>query len=124
LNIPAAQPPPGSTSRSAVRVKRNGHTGMPCTPAERTTTMPKPTIVLDKDQADDLRELVDLTAIVHEWLEHAAGHILNDLAGFAYPHTFHPRSYAHWLTEDLASIATRLQQATNLSCDPLDTLAT
>jgi hypothetical protein len=85
--------------------------------------MPQPVIVLDEDQADDLRELTALTAIVQQWLEHAADHILNDLAGFAYPHTFHPRSYAHWLAEDLASITTRLQQATNSSRDPLDTPA-
>jgi hypothetical protein len=91
--------------------------------AGRTTTMPEPALILDQDQADDLRELIDLTVIVQQWPDQAADHILNDLAGFAYPHTFHPRSYALWLTEDLASISTRLQQATNSSCGPLDTPA-
>ena len=85
--------------------------------------MTGPALVLDPGQADDLRELIDLTTILQQWLQPAPDHILDDLAGFAYPHTFHPRSYAHWLAEDLASITTRLQQATNSSCDPLDTPA-
>jgi hypothetical protein len=45
--------------------------------------MPEPDIVLDPDQADDLRELIDLTAILHEWLQYAADGILDDLASFA-----------------------------------------
>lgn len=34
--------------------------------------MTEPVIVLDEDQADDLRELVTLTALVREWLDQAA----------------------------------------------------
>ena len=37
-------------------------------PPERITTMPEPGIVLDPDQAEELRELITLTAIVQEWL--------------------------------------------------------
>jgi hypothetical protein len=85
--------------------------------------MPEPAIILDQDQADDLHELIALTAILQEWLEYAGDSILDDLAGFAYQHTFHPRSYAHWRTEDLASISARLQGVTNSPCDALDTSA-
>lgn len=73
--------------------------------------MPERAIVLDQDQADDLRELIALTAILQEWLEHADDGILDDLAGFAYRDTFHPRSYAQWLTEDLAALSGRLRRA-------------
>ncbi len=75
--------------------------------------MPEPAIVLDQDQADDLRELIALTAILQEWLEYAGDGILDDLASFAYRDTFHPRSYAHWLTEDLAALSGRLRKATS-----------
>jgi len=78
--------------------------------------------ILDPDQADDLRELIDLTARLHEWLQSAGDDILDDLATFAYTGTFHPRSHVRY-TEDPASISTRLQQATNSSCDPRDTPA-
>jgi hypothetical protein len=73
--------------------------------------MPEPAIVLDQDQAEDLRELIALTAILQEWLEYAGDGILDDLASFAYRDTFHPRSYAHWLTEDLAALSGRLRKA-------------
>jgi hypothetical protein len=73
--------------------------------------MPETGIALDPDQADDLRELITLTAILQEWLEGAADHILDDLAHFAYRDTFHPRSYAAWLTDDLAGICSRLRKA-------------
>jgi hypothetical protein len=74
--------------------------------------MPEPSIVLDQDQADDLRELLTLTAIVQEWLEYADDGILDDLARFAYRQSFHPRSAVQWLTEDLAGIPGRLRTAT------------
>jgi hypothetical protein len=73
--------------------------------------MPETGIVLDQDQADDLRELITLAAIVQEWLEHADNPVLDNLADFAYRDTFRPRSYAAWLTEDLAGICGRLRQA-------------
>ena len=73
--------------------------------------MPETGVALDPDQADDLRELITLTAILQEWLEGAAAHILDDLAHFAYRDTFHPRSYAAWLTDDLAGICGRLRKA-------------
>ena len=73
--------------------------------------MPETRIALDPDQADDLRELITLTAILQEWLEGAPGHILDDLAQFAYRDTFRPRSYAAWLTDDLAGICGRLRKA-------------
>ena len=66
--------------------------------------MPGPVIVLDSDQADGLRELIDLTAILHEWLQYAGDGIPDDLASFAYRDTIHPRSYVGWLTEDLANL--------------------
>jgi hypothetical protein len=46
--------------------------------------------------------------------EYAGDGILDDLASFAYRDTFHPRSYAHWLTEDLAALSGRLRNA--VSC--------
>jgi hypothetical protein len=46
--------------------------------------MPEPGIILDQDQAEDLRELLTLTAIVQEWLHYADDSILDDLARFAY----------------------------------------
>ena len=61
--------------------------------------MPGPAIVLNQDQADDLRELIALTVILQEWLEYAGDGILDDLASFAYRDTLHPRSYVDWLTE-------------------------
>jgi len=73
--------------------------------------MPETRIALDPDQADDLRELITLTAILQEWLEGADGHVLDDLAHFAYRDTFRPRSYAAWLTDDLAGICGRLRKA-------------
>ncbi len=73
--------------------------------------MPEPGIILDQDQAEDLRELLTLTDIVQEWLHYADDSIPDDLARFAYRSTFHPRSYAAWLTEDLASLSGRLRQA-------------
>ncbi len=76
--------------------------------------MPDPAIVLDQDQTEDLRELIALTAILQEWLEHADDGILDDLASFAYRDTFHPRSYAHWLAEDLAALSSRLRKT--VSC--------
>ena len=76
--------------------------------------MPETGIALDPDQADDLRDLITLTAILRDWLEDAADHILDDLAHFAYRDTFRPRSYATWLTDDLAGICGRLRKA--LSC--------
>ncbi len=82
-----------------------------------------PAIVLDQDQADDLRELIDLAAMLHEWLLTDDDRILDDLAVFAYRDTIHPRSYVDWLTEDIADISARLPAATNSSCDPLDTSA-
>jgi len=85
--------------------------------------MPRPVIALDEDQADDLRELLALTVIVHQWPDHATHGIPGDLARFAYRQTFHPRSYAHRLAEDLASIAERLHAATNSSYETLDTTA-
>ena len=72
--------------------------------------MPEPVIVLDSDQADGLRELIDLTAILQEWLQYAGDGIPGDLASFAYRDTIHPRSYVGWLTEDLASISARLRR--------------
>ena len=45
--------------------------------------MPEPAIVLDQDQADDLRELIALAAILQEWLDYASDSILDDLASFA-----------------------------------------
>jgi hypothetical protein len=80
-------------------------------PPGRITIMPETGIALDPDQADDLRELITLTAILQEWLEGAADHILDDLAHSAYRDTFHPRSYAAWLTGDLAGICGRLRNA-------------
>jgi hypothetical protein len=80
-------------------------------PPGRITIMPETGIALDPDQADDLRELITLAAIVQEWLEGAADHVLDDLADFAYHDTFHPRSYAAWLTDDLAGICGRLRKA-------------
>ena len=77
--------------------------------------MPEPAIVLNLDQADDLRELIDITAILQEWLQYAADGILDDLASFANRDTIHPRSYVDWLTEDLASISARLRAATKFS---------
>jgi hypothetical protein len=73
--------------------------------------MPEPGITLDHDQAADLRELITLTAIVQEWLQYADDGIPDDLAGFAYRSTARPRSYAAWLTEDLAALSGRLRQA-------------
>ena len=67
--------------------------------------MPEPDLTLDPDQADDLRELIDLTAILQEWLQHADDSILDDLASFAYRDTIHPRSCVDWLTDDLAGIS-------------------
>jgi len=81
--------------------------------------MPEPDIALNVDQADDLRELIDLTAILQEWLQYADDGILDDLASFAYRDTLHPRSNVDWLTEDLASISARLRTATNLTRNPL-----
>src|SRR6266536_2968975 len=92
-------------------------------PPERINVMHGPAIVLDQDQADDLRELIDLAAMLHEWLLTADDRILDDLAVFAYRDTIHPRSYVDWLTEDIADISARLPAATNSSCDPLDTSA-
>ena len=77
--------------------------------------MPEPAIVLNLDQADDLRELIDITAILQEWLQYAADGILDDLASFANRDTLHPRSYVDWLTEDLASISARLRAAAKFS---------
>ena len=85
--------------------------------------MPEPAIVLNLDQADDLRELIDITAILQEWLQYADDGILDDLASFAYRDTIHPRSYVDWLTEDLASISARLRAATRIHTQPLDTSA-
>ena len=85
--------------------------------------MPEPDLTLDPDQADDLRELIDLTAILQEWLQHADDSILDDLASFAYRDTIHPRSCVDWLTDDLAGISARLRTATNSSCNTLDTPA-
>jgi hypothetical protein len=81
--------------------------------------MPEPDLILDPDQADDLRELIDLTAILQEWLQYADDGILDDLASFAYRDTLHPRSYVDWLTEDLASISARLRAATKFTRNPL-----
>jgi hypothetical protein len=80
-------------------------------PPGRITIMPETGITLDPDQADDLRDLLTLTAILQEWLAGAADHILDDLAHRAYRDTFHPRSYAAWLTEDLAGTCGRLRKA-------------
>ena len=85
--------------------------------------MPEPAIVLNLDQADDLRELIDITAILQEWLQYAADGILDDLASFANRDTIHPRSYVDWLTEDLASISARLRAATRFYTQPLDNSA-
>lgn len=73
--------------------------------------MPEPGITLDHDQAEDLRELIALTEIVQEWLHYAGDIILDNLADFAYRSTFHPRSYAAWLIDDLASISGQLRKA-------------
>ena len=73
--------------------------------------MPEPGITLDPDQAEELRELITLTDIVQEWLHYAGDIILDNLADFAYHDTFHPRSYAAWLIQDLACLSTRLRKA-------------
>ncbi len=85
--------------------------------------MPEPDLILDPDQADDLRELIDLTAILQQWLQYADDSILDDLASFAYRDTNHPRSYVDWLTDDLAAISARLRTAADSSCNTLDTPA-
>jgi hypothetical protein len=74
--------------------------------------MPEPGIILDPDQAEELRELITLTGIVQEWLHYAGDIILDNLADFAYHDTFHPRSYAAWLIQDLACLSSRLREAT------------
>ena len=79
--------------------------------------MPETRIALDPDQADDLRELITLTAILQEWLEGAADHILDDLAHFAYRDTSRPRSYAAWLTDDLAPSAAGSARPSQATCD-------
>ena len=71
--------------------------------------MPEPGIILDPDQAEELRELITLTDIVQEWLHYAGDIILDGLADFAYHDTFHPRSYAAWLIQDLACLSGRLR---------------
>ena len=73
--------------------------------------MPQPGIILDPDQAEELRELITLTGIVQEWLHYAGDIILDNLADFAYHDTFHPRSYAAWLIQDLACLCGRLRKA-------------
>ena len=73
--------------------------------------MPEPGITLDPDQAEELRELITLTGIVQEWLHYAGDIILDNLADFAYHDTFHPRSYAAWLIQDLACLSGRLRTA-------------
>jgi hypothetical protein len=73
--------------------------------------MPEPGIILDPDQAEELRELITLTGIVQEWLHYAGDIILDSLADFAYHDTFRPRSYAAWLIQDLACLSGRLRKA-------------
>jgi hypothetical protein len=73
--------------------------------------MPEPGIILDPDQAEELRELITLTGIVQEWLHYAGDIILDNLADFAYHDTFHPRSYAAWLIQDLGCLSARLRKA-------------
>ncbi len=73
--------------------------------------MPETGITLDPDQAGDLRELITRTAIPRKRLEGADDHVPDDLAHSAYHDTFHPRSYAAWLTDDLAGICGRLRKA-------------
>ncbi len=85
--------------------------------------MTGPDLILNPDQAGDLRELLNLSAVLHHWLQSASDRIPGDLASFAYLATFHPRSYAHWLSEDLVSLSGRLQTATNSSRCALDTSA-
>ena len=80
--------------------------------------MPENGIALDPDKADDLRNLLTLTAILQEWLEGAPDHILNDLAHSAYRDTFRPRSYAAWLTDDLAGICRRIRTALSPTPQP------
>ena len=74
--------------------------------------MPEPAIVLDQDdQADDLRELIALTAILQEWLEYAGDGILDDLASSP---TATPSTHAATRTgspRDLAALSGRLRKA-------------
>ena len=66
--------------------------------------MPAETITLTQDQAEDLRELLSYAEILEDWLLHAPGDILDELARFAYHDHFHPYSAAWWLIEDLGHL--------------------
>lgn len=67
------------------------------------------TITLTQDQAEDLQELLSYTGILEDWLLHAPGDILEELARFAYHDHFHPYSAAWWLIEDLGHLSCRLR---------------
>ena len=72
--------------------------------------MPAETITLTQDQAEDLRELLSYAGIPEDWLLHAPGDILDELARFAYHDHFHPYSAAWWLIEDLGHLGCRLRK--------------
>jgi hypothetical protein len=73
--------------------------------------MPETTITLTEEQAEDLRELLDHTQIIEDWLLHAGEEVLAELADFAFPTHFHPASAVTWLTEDIGQLGCRLRQA-------------